>query len=189
MILTAKHRRRTLRLLTVALILIGLTAALAACKQPVLTSITSGLTQACGLKQDGTPVCWGVRTLNYYTPDRTGRRGQTHRRGEKFTAISAGRSAHLRHQDRTAPYICWGYNKAYDQTTVPEGVLILRDQRQPILLYMWHQAQTEHLSAGDTMNTIRPNPSPEETFHAISNRRSTMCAPLAEDGSASLLGR
>ena len=67
MIVTAKNRKRTLRLLTVTLILIGLTAALAACRQPVFTSISSGLTQACGLKQDGTPVCWSVGQ-NYYTP-------------------------------------------------------------------------------------------------------------------------
>ena len=119
MIVTAKHRRRTLRLLTVALILIGLTVALAACRQPVFTSITSGLTQACGLKQDGTPICWGVGQ-NYYTPDPQDGE-DIPPNGEKFTAISAG-TMYTCGLKADATALCWGYNHE-GQATVPEGVL------------------------------------------------------------------
>ena len=119
MILTAKHRRRTLRLLTVALILIGLTAALAACKQPVLTSITSGLTQACGLKQDGTPVCWGVGQLGYTAGPKDGE--DIPPDGEIFTAISAG-TRYTCGLKADGIALCWGYNHK-GQATIPDGIL------------------------------------------------------------------
>ena len=88
MIVTAKHRQRTLRLLTLILVVIGLTAALAACKQPVLTSISSGLTQACGLKQDGTPICWDVGQLGYTQSPQDGE--DLPPEGEKFSALATG---------------------------------------------------------------------------------------------------
>ena len=131
MIVTTKHRRRTLRLLTVALILIGLTAALGACRQPVFTSISSGLTQTCGLKQDGTPVCWSVGQ-NYYTPFPQDGEDKPPK-GEKFTAISAGLiyTCGLK-PDSTA--LCWGDNPrgpSYNPRRYP----VLTDQRR-FLLYM-----------------------------------------------------
>ena len=177
MIVTAKHRKRTIRLLTVTLILIGLTAALAACKQPVLTSISSGLTQACGLKQNGTPVCWGVGQ-NYYTPDPQEGEDKPPR-GEKFTAISAG----TRHTcgikaDGTA--LCWGGNYT-GQATAPVDAKFsaisagwahncgLRDDGTTLC---WGRNENGQLEAPEG-----------ESFKAISNGEDHTCA-LREDGSA-----
>ena len=86
MLVKTKHKATALRLVALILVVIGLTATLAACKQPVLTSISSGLTQACGLKQDGTPVCWDVGQLGY-TRESALNGEDVPPEGEKFTSL------------------------------------------------------------------------------------------------------
>ncbi len=74
-----------------------------------LTSISTDWVHSCGLRQDGTPVCWGSNQDRKASPPP----------GEKFLSVDVGslHSCGLR-QDGTA--VCWG--AGYDRRLrVPEG--------------------------------------------------------------------
>ena len=72
-------------------------------------TLSSGGAHTCGLRADGTAVCWGYNRYGQATPPA----------GATFAAISSGRwhTCGLR-IDGTA--ICWGYNR-YGQATPPAG--------------------------------------------------------------------
>ncbi len=75
-----------------------------------LTSISTEGLHSCGLREDGTAVCWGSNRDGEGSPPS----------GERFIAITAG-SQHtcgLR-EDSTA--VCWGQDQYYGLLSVPEG--------------------------------------------------------------------
>ena len=73
-----------------------------------LTSISTGWVHSCGLRQDGTPICWGSNQHGKASPPES----------ETFTSIDAGvsHSCGLR-PDGTA--VCWGADW-YGQASLPE---------------------------------------------------------------------
>ena len=73
------------------------------------TSISAGGAHTCGLRADGTPICWGRDDYGESTPPE----------GETFTSVSAG-GAHTCGLRADGTPICWGRDD-YGESTPPEG--------------------------------------------------------------------
>ena len=77
--------------------------------EETFTAVSSGEHHTCGLRSDGSAVCWGWN-----------RDGQaTAPAGETFTAVSSGWS-HTCGLRSNGSVACWGYNR-YGQATAPAG--------------------------------------------------------------------
>ena len=83
-----------------------------------LTSISTSFSHTCGLRVDGTAVCWGSNQHQKASPPQR----------ERFSAIAAGagHSCGLRLDDGTA--LCWGGSSIHDHSA-PEGGAIRRNHR------------------------------------------------------------
>ena len=88
-----------------------------ACQSQTLVDITGGVSHVCGIRPDGSPVCWEIGVTDYH-PD-PGDDEDSPPKGEKLNAISSGpyHVCGLR-PDRTA--VCWGNNRL-GQATPPQG--------------------------------------------------------------------
>ncbi len=74
-----------------------------------LTSISTGWVHTCGLRQDGTAVCWGSNQHGKSSPPP----------GERFRAISSG-TGHTCALRLNGTPVCWG-DDAYGRASPPEG--------------------------------------------------------------------
>ena len=71
-------------------------------------AISSGTLHTCGLREDGSAVCWGNNAYGEASPPE----------GETFTAISSG-SSHSCGLREDGSAVCWGYNR-HGQSSPPE---------------------------------------------------------------------
>ena len=122
-----------------------------------LTSLSVGWVHGCGLRREGTAVCWGSNQEGKSTPPA----------GERFMAVDAGvsHSCGLR-QDGTA--VCWGSDWR-GQTTAPEGehfIAISAGEEHACALRQ--DGSTACWGVSDALGVCPAHPGGEYSCHSIS---------------------
>ena len=82
-----------------------------------LVEISSGNSHVCGIKQDGSPVCWGFKVKDHKPKPLDGEHIPP--KGQKLTNITSG-GAHTCALKMDGTPICWG-SDYYGQSSPPQG--------------------------------------------------------------------
>ena len=153
--------------------------------EDVLVAISSGFGYGCGLREDGSPVCWGRNSDGQASPPE----------GETFTTISSGDSHACGLREDGSP-VCWGSNEGptYDPGGGPsssyklDGDQAIPPEGETLIAISSGEYHTCGLRADGSAvcwgllnpDSVLPE---EETFVAISSGAYHTCG-LREDGSA-----
>ena len=144
-------------------------------REAKLAEISSGNNHVCGIKQDGSPVCWGFSVKYHKHGPQYGQHQPP--KGQKFTQISSGLFHTCALRMDGSP-LCWGHDR-FGESTPPPGEIFtdisssqshtcaLKPDGTPVC---W--GENEHGQS---------SPPPSETFTTIQSGGLHNCA-LRQDG-------
>ena len=144
-------------------------------REAKLAEISSGNNHVCGLKHDGSPVCWGFG-VKYH---KSGPQDGQHRppMGQKFAQISSG-TFHTCALKMDGTPICWGHED-YGQSSPPPSETFTDISASGLHTCALRADGTPVCWGKDTHG--QASPPPNENFMAISSGGLYTCA-LRQDG-------